>query len=187
MAQQGPSLEWQHKRNAAIARGFDQPAMPPSQGPYPSPMPAIGGPPPNNNFYPPGQGIQYGGIQYGATGISDIGGAGESIYGNAAPVQLSAPGGLAELVAAIKAEATKQGLSPSQISSILGAFKGLGAGAGAGGAADWSSNISQGVGGYSGGISDLGYAPLGAPGADFDPYRGGWICRYDPTLMIPTF
>jgi hypothetical protein len=59
---------------------------------------------------------------------------------------------------------------------------------GGGGAANWGSNISQGTGGYQGGISDIGYPPMIGPNMKYHADKGStWIGQYDPNIMIPRY
>ena len=59
---------------------------------------------------------------------------------------------------------------------------GMGGGAGSGG------HGTAATGAYQGGISDIGYPPFAAPGAEYHADRGStWIGQYDPNIMIPRY
>ena len=90
----------------------------PAANPWPGGDPVQGGGNPlkSGSFYPGGMGF--------AKGEEDILGGGESIYGNAPPINLSASSGLGDILKAIQAQAQKQGLSSGQIQGLLSAFKG---------------------------------------------------------------
>ena len=43
------------------------------------------------------------------------------------------------------------------------------------------------AGGFAGGISDIGYPPFVAPGADYHADKGGWLGPYDPAYTFNSY
>jgi hypothetical protein len=141
-------------------------------------------------FYPQGQGF--------AGGTSEVGIGDpnpQAVGANYKMPELSGQN-LGPLMAAIKAEAQKQGLNASQISSILGAFKGVGGGGGMTSYGEGSS-VSNALGpalenafagGYQGGISDIGYPPFLMPNAEYHADKGSsWVGPYDPAYLVQRY
>jgi hypothetical protein len=150
----------------------------------------------------------YSGFQGGISDLSAPGiGAG---YGP--PPQLQS-GDIGTLIAALKREAQKQGLSGSQIQGLLSAFQGMGGAGSSAEVAGLGSAFGGGVQlgasdiglrprgayppaykpyglegapeGYQGGISDIGYPPMIGPSMDYHADKGSsWIGPYDPNYIF---
>jgi hypothetical protein len=105
-------------------------------------------------------------------------------------VQLSAPNIDLD---ALKKAAAKQGLTSEQVAGIAKMFQGTGGGGGgAGSYYDTSGGAMAGalgqLGGYQGGISDIGYPPFIAPQAEYHADKGSnWVGPYDQDYMIPRY
>ncbi len=133
----------------------------------------------SSSFYP--RAFQYGGSDVPpAQGPIGTPPRGEQAYGP--PVQLTA-GDVSKITKAAQAA----GLNPQQISAIgqqlLGLIQGGGSVTGAGG----TTGPLDAAGGFQGGISDIGYPPFIAPGAEYHADKGGWIGQYDPDYMLPHY
>jgi len=134
-------------------------------------------------FYPRGaRAFQYGGSDVPpAQGPIGTPPRGEQAYGP--PIQLTA-GDVSKFTKA----AQSAGLNPQQISAIgqqlLGLIQGGGSVTGAGG----TTGPMDAAGGFQGGISDIGYPPFIAPGAEYHADKGSnWIGQYDPEYMLPHY
>jgi hypothetical protein len=128
-------------------------------------------------------------FQGGTSGVNEIaglGGGGGRAYSDQ-PVQFSAP----DISGILQKVAKQSGLSQSQIADLLKQYEGMQAGygqlgLGAGSAADMATAATG--AGYQGGISDIGYPPGVAPGAEYHADKGSnWVGPYDEDIMIPRY
>ena len=82
----------------------------------------------------------------------------------------------------------EQGLNPQQIAGLAKAFSSFGGGGGDFGATTDVSGGYYGLSGYAGGISDIGYPPFIAPGAEYHADKGSnWVGAFDENYMIPRY
>jgi hypothetical protein len=162
----------------------------------PTPMAAPTAPPPRptgGSFYPqklpPPAPIS--GYQSGGSDVTPIGGDNPKDHVAWQDAQYAAPH---IDIAALKSAAQANKLDPSTVSNVLKTLQGIGAfsGSGAGGApgggglpydalgGQYASFSGGSAPGYSGGISDIGYAPEVGPDMVYHGDKGGWIGPFDP-------
>jgi hypothetical protein len=146
--------------------------------PYPYPLQS-------NSFYPQ-QGRPLG-MQQGTPEVTPIGTPQQGGRAYGPPVQLSSP----DIMKYLQDAGKKQGLSQTQITGLMEAFKSFG-GMGGGSSqlyGETGAPISAltAAGGFQGGISDIGYPPFLAPEAEFHGDRGGWLGTYNPDFMVPRY
>lgn len=143
----------------------------------------------SNSFYPVPQRPLTG--QQGVTEVTPIGTPQQGGQAYGPPVALSAP----DILSALQKAGKEQGLSSAQIAGLakaVGSIGGMGGGSG-GGAYDqlggqYANFSISGGGNYQGGISDIGYPPFIAPGAEYHADKGSnWIGPFDENYMIPHY
>jgi hypothetical protein len=171
-------------------------------------VPGPGTDPLGGGFYPPGQGLRGtgSGLRGYAGGTEEVpGGIGTPNPSKAydpREVDFKAPD-ISGFLQAIHAEAKKQGISSSQMGQIAQSITGgLGRGAYGGdlssayGAAGSPSPVygesgypsAIPLGGYQGGISDIGYPPFLMPDAEYHADKGSsWVGPYDPAFLVQRY
>jgi hypothetical protein len=196
-----PDRNFPHPNAGLMHPGGPYGEPPGVYGAKPFPMPQVAQPnvPQGNwgggGFYPPGQGL---GKAYGmAEGSSEVpGGIGapnpQAAYAKD-QVDFKAPD-LSGFIRALHEEGKKQGLSESQMAGIAKQFSGIGGGGSpTGGDMPYDqlggqyASFTGGTPGYQGGISEIGYAPFVAPGAQYHADKGGWLGPYDPAYMFQSY
>ena len=142
-------------------------------------------------FYPPGQ-TKFTPLAEGTPEVVGIGDPNpQKAYDPRGQVEFKAPD-ISGLMKALHEEGQRQGLSSGQIAQLAKAFAGMGGGGNADAVGTGTLLTNDGLafpttGGYQGGISDIGYPPFIAPGAEFHADKGGWIGQYDPNFMIQRY